>query len=740
MGSIYFPVPGANVEAIGHSRNEAGQRQSLVEHLRAVADLAAEFGADLGASEIAEYLGLWHDLGKFHPRFQAYLLRAEAGEVHARDRVDHKAAGAKLARDTLGWPFSMIVAGHHGGLQSRSEWDAWLRDRTAGGQPDEALELARSAMDDLKPPSPIALPANVDGTRTMLGVELFLRLVFSAVIDADSLDTERHFSVERADLRQKSAALDTLWPAFEDGQRRLMDSARPSVVTTQRRVVYDAAIEAAGQPPGLFRMRVPTGGGKTRSSLGFGLRHALANGQRRIIVAVPFLTITDQTTDVYRQLLDPDGTLGHVLEDHSGVLRDDDDDMNGTAVRARLAAENWDAPIIVTTTVQLFESIFANKRSRCRKLHRLANSVIILDEAQSLPSGLLRPILDALSDLVLHFNTSIVLSTATQPAFQEIPEFAAVSATEIVPDAPEIFAALRRVTYRWELSQPTPWSVVAARIRSEHQVLAIVNTKRDAMALLDELRDPDVLHLSTSLCGAHRRVVLAEVRRRLATGQPCRLISTQVVEAGVDIDFPIVFRAVAPLDSIIQAAGRCNREGRMSSGEVIVFDPEGGSLPSGVEYRVGTEQTRALVHSLGSGATDADDPALATSFFRSVYPLVDTDRKRVQAARAILDYPEVARRFQMIEPSASVAVAYPGDTAGEADRLVARLMEPRSNTRLILRALQPYLVSMPFHAFERYSREGVIEPLTAGVGRWLGRYDHIRGLSDVSALGESLVV
>jgi CRISPR-associated endonuclease/helicase Cas3 len=726
--------------AIGHTKNADGVRHDLVVHLRAVADLASQFSAALAAPAAGRYLGLWHDVGKFHPLFQDYLLHAEAGDMGRSGRVDHKAAGAKLARDSLGAPFSMVIAGHHGGLPSRSEWEAWLRDRLATGQPDEALELARRAMEDLDPRNRISLPASVEGAKSPLDVELFLRLMFSALVDADSLDTERHFSTDHPDLRGRPVSLDELWPAYEQSQRRLLNSGREGVVTTQRRIVYEAALAAAGQPAGLFRLTVPTGGGKTRSGLGFALRHALANGQSRIIVALPFLTITDQTTDVFRSIFDTDGREGHVLEDHSGVVREDDEDVNVAAVRARLAAENWDAPIVVTTTVQLFESLFANTRSRCRKLHRLANSVIVLDEAQALPAGMLRPILDALRDLAVNFNTSVVVSTATQPSFQEIPEFARVPATEIVPDVRDLFATLRRASYRWELSTPAPWSAVAERIRAERQVLAIVNTKRDAKTLLNELRDPDALHLSTALCGAHRRAVLAEVRRRLSRGQPCRLVSTQVVEAGVDIDFPVVYRAVAPLGSVIQAAGRCNREGTLATGQVIVFDPEGGGLPGGVDYRVGTDQTRALVRSLGADAVDVDDPALATAFFRAVYQLVDTDRTQVQVARAILDYPEVARRFQMIEPSASVVVAYPGDTTGTADRLASRLKDPRSNARRTLRALQPYLVSMPYHAFDRYSSDGLIEQLMPGVGRWLGRYDPVRGLSDTPALGEVLVV
>jgi CRISPR-associated endonuclease/helicase Cas3 len=341
--------------------------------------------------------------------------------------------------------------------------------------------------------------------------------------------------------------------------------------------------------------------------MAFALRHALRNDQRRIVVAVPYLTITEQTAAVYREIFERAGDeTSPVLEHHSAAEFVDDDGFDRQSVVARLAAENWDSPIVVTTTVQLFESLFSNRRGHCRKLHRLAESVVILDEAQALPSSLLRPILDALRELSAHYRTTVVLSTATQPAFETIREFADVPATEIVPDAADVFAALRRVDFKWLTSAPLAWTEVAAELAREPQVLTIVNTKRDAWALLDALGGLEPLHLSTSLCGAHRRAVLKEVRRRLAAGEACRLVSTQVVEAGVDLDFPVVWRAVAPLDGVIQGAGRCNRDGRLAAGRVAVFEPAEGSLPGG-DYRLGTAETRKLAGA-GSGRVDPNDP------------------------------------------------------------------------------------------------------------------------------------
>ncbi|MFW6206810.1 MAG: CRISPR-associated helicase Cas3', partial [Gemmatimonadota bacterium] len=308
---------------------------------------------------------------------------------------------------------------------------------------------------------------------------------------------------------------------------------------------------------------MPTGGGKTLSGMGFALRHALVHGFERVIVAIPYTSIIEQTADTYR------GVFGDgVLEHHSAVAseaHEDADPVSWHQLWRRLAAENWDARIVVTTTVQLFESVFANRPAPCRKLHNLVGSVLILDEAQTLPSHHLAPILAALSELTAHYRMSVVFCTATQPAVSAQP-YAQVfeAAREIVPAPGTYFAALRRVTYEVPASSERwSWQRVADEMRRSDQCLAVVNTKADALALLEVLDAPEVLHLSTNLCGAHRREVLADVRERLQSGRPCRLVSTQVVEAGVDLDFPLVLRAVGPLDRIVQAAGRCNREGSL---------------------------------------------------------------------------------------------------------------------------------------------------------------------------------
>ena len=489
---------------------------------------------------------------------------------------------------------------------------------------------------------------------------------------------------------------------------------------------------------GLFRLTVPTGGGKTRSAMAFALRHGIEHGMRRVVVAVPFTTITQQTADVYRQIFEgssPDrGRV--VLEHHSAAVEsdpaEDDEGPTAAAVWRRLAAENWDAPVIVTTTVQLFESLFSNRRGKTRKLHNLAGSIIILDEAQALPPGLLAPILDGLRKLTEHYGASVVLSTATQPAFDEIDEFKHVQAREIVPGHADHFEALRRVEYDFsKTGEPNAWSDIAAWMRAERSVLTIVNTKRHARELLDALDDRGALHLSTLLCRAHRDEVLAEIRRRLAVGEPCRVVSTQVVEAGVDLDFATVLRADAPLDAIIQAAGRCNREGQLDGpGRVVVFTPPDPASPPGV-YRSGRDIARVVRELPGF---DLNDPGTVQRYFELLFDTaVDTDRQGIQQLRKSLNFPEVARRFRMIEDDTyDVIVGYPEGEVPHIELLLDQLRTRERSPRAVLRELQPHIVSVYRREADRLIRERWIHEVMPGVGRWLGTYDAVRGIVEAN--------
>ena len=717
-----------------HSENDSGERHLLVDHLRAVAGLASELAGRFGGGGFCFLAGLWHDVGKADPLWQKRLFECERGE-RTRVGVDHKCAGALLAEGMgdVGRLVGLLIQGHHGGLRALRGFGDWLAERRCLPGPGEALRVLRSEMDNLAGCGVPTLPGFVGSPRD---VELFLRFCFSALVDADSLDTEAHSLGGVPPDRGSVVSLADLWNRYEGflaGQAPALDS----VVNRVRREVHDACVRMAAEPPGVFRLTVPTGGGKTRSAMAFAVRHAVTHGLRRVVVAVPFTTITEQTASVYRNIFArgyPDAGRV-VLEHHSAAVEGagatvegGDDGPSREAVWHRLAAENWDAPVVVTTTVQLFESLFANTRSRTRKLHNLVDSVVIIDEAQALPTGLLSPILDVVGQLSRDYGVSVVLSTATQPAFDLVDEFRTVRAREIVADHARHFGLLKRVRYEWRTSGRSGWGEVAGWMRSEDSVLTIVNTKRHAMELLDELDDPDVLHLSTLLCGAHRSDVVDEIRRRLHVGEPCRVVSTQVVEAGVDLDFDTVLRAEAPLDAVIQAAGRCNREGKLEGlGRVVVFKPPDDASPPGV-YRSGRDVSRVVQRFPNF---DPNDPETVRTYFDLLFGMVvHPDEHSIQGLRERLDYPAVGERFRMITDNTyDVVVDYAGVDTRVVDDIVEMLRARRGPVRGLLRRLQPHVVAVRYGEAQRLQARGWIESITPGLGRWTGSYDPVRGIT-----------
>ncbi len=710
---------------IAHSAGEGGTPQTLHDHLKNVAELAARFAGAFGAGRFGAWLGWWHDAGKCAPDVQAYLR----GETDAPRGPDHSSAGM-LEANRVDPPLAFNVAGHHGGLSDRER----LRERIARKEAEPrvvaAQHLAEKLLAGLPPEiAPGEIPPFVrtsDPKAASRRLAFWLRMVHSALVDADCLDTERHFQPDKASLRRVEVALSDLWPRFERKQRALT-AGKTGPVNEVRRAVYEACLARAGDPPGIFALTAPTGAGKTRSAMAFALRHALAHGKRRVIVALPYTSIIEQNADVYRDLFGAEA----VLEHHSAVSGKEQPGAETAAERwARLAAENWDAPVIVTTTVQLFESLFANRNSRCRKLHNVAGSVLILDEVQTLPPRLLRPTLEAMEHLVEVYGVTLVLSTATQPALQARPGFPGLSRVrEILPDPAWAFDRLRRVRYEIDVKEPWPWARVAETLFEDERAMAVLNTIRDAMTLMDEVQGRGALHLSTRLCGAHRRVVLAEVRRRLAERRSVHLVSTQVVEAGVDLDFPLVLRALGPLDRIIQAAGRCNREGRLEAGRVVVFSPEEGGLPPGA-YRIGTGVTRTLL--AADPPPDLDDPALPMKYFRMLYHAMreELDDANVLEKWAGLKFEEVARAYRLIEDD-TVSVVAPYDPPGRAGAREAVLERIRRQGRAFhddYRALQPYLVSLRARAHEQAVARGLCEEWAPGVWIWHGVYDDVRGL------------
>ena len=675
--------------------------------------------------------GLLHDLGKSQPDFQVYLEDCQNYPEKKIRGPDHSSAGAVLAWQRYWEGLACLLAGHHGGLPSRTN----LKERIEKKSNDPViLDVQRWAGKFLTLPERPPLPTSKSASQ----MELFLRLLFSALVDADYLDTEGHFDPGRTQIRYRSFDMAVLAESFRKEQANLSGHDQ-SPVNLARHKIYRACLAAAECPPGIFRLTVPTGGGKTLSGMAFALRHALRYQKHRIIVAIPYTSIIDQTAQVYRAIFGEEP----VLEHHSALAAPEKEEDYLRYQWARLAAENWDAPIVVTTTVQLFESLFSNRPAACRKLHNVTQSIIILDEVQTLPTGLLAPILEVVQQLVDHYGVTVVLSTATQPSLVDSgsPYLKGLRGEirEIAPDPARYFQALKRVSYDCP-GEAWSWERVAQEMAAEEQCLAVVNTKKDALAILDALDDLEVLHLSTLLCMAHRRKVMEEIKARLATGQSCRLVATQVVEAGVDLDFPVVLRAMGPLDRIVQAAGRCNREGRLSQGRVVIFQPAEGSAPPG-DYRSGHDIARAM---LSRPSVDLHSPKFYESYFRQLYQAVNTDKHGINELRQRLDFPEVAARFKLIEDATvPLVVRYPKEDS-PVDELLRRLQTPGAllggEARLLLRRLQPYLVNVRRRVLAQYQQQGLVRELPLGLWEWLGNYHPTRGLAGGGIDPETLVI
>lgn len=520
--------------------------------------------------------GLWHDLGKFPPEWQAYLVsKADPHLGEISGRMDHSTAGAchaVKAHPVFGHLLAYGIAGHHSGLL----------DGQLNGTACQAGRLGKDNLGDLQnvpeevtsfsfPPLPPFL------VKDSYAFALFTRMLFSCLVDADFLATEAFMNSDQAGVRNE-IPVDVLPAMAALVEARIDSFGRPApgdTVNRQRRSVVDDCRAAAEMVQGLFSLTVPTGGGKTLSSLLFALRHAIAHGKRRIIYVIPFTSIIEQNAAIIREILAPleSETFTPLIEHHSSLSPEQE------TLQSRLAAENWDAPVVITTAVQFYESLHAAKTSRCRKLHRIANSVVILDEAQTLPVDFLAPCLRVIQELADHYHTTTVLCTATQPAVHfQAEEFkiGLKNCREIISDPSVLYAALKRVEieYSGDLSD----AALADRLAARPQVLCIVNRRKHAQQIFQRLEEGEGnCHLSALMCPEHRSLVLTEIRSRLNEGLPVRVVSTQLIEAGVDVDFPVVYRALAGLDSVAQAAGRCNRNGRLPEpGRVFIFRPEDG--------------------------------------------------------------------------------------------------------------------------------------------------------------------
>ncbi|VAW80927.1 CRISPR-associated helicase Cas3 [hydrothermal vent metagenome] len=693
----------------------------LEEHLSCVGGLAADFASKFESEDWAYLAGIWHDLGKYSADFQKRIKQVSGYDLAAHiettpGKVNHSSAGAIYAVEKLkthGRILAYMIAGHHAGLPDWSKLEA-----STGGVLGERMQDHKLLGDALEANIPNHM-LNPDLATSPLiggkeGFALWVRMLFSCLVDADFLDTEAFMDEGKAAQRSDFPRLEELLKYFNRYMVSLADDS--TSVNCLRAAVLEQCRSKAHGPPGLYSLTVPTGGGKTLSSMAFSLEHAIKYGKDRIIYVIPYTSIIEQTANIFRSIFGES-----IIEHHSNLDPDKEDP------KSKLAAENWDAPIIVTTNVQFFESLFAARTSRCRKLHNIVNSVIVLDEAQLLPTEFLEPILAVMNFLTEYYGVTFVLSTATQPALNSRSGFGwkfkgLDGVSEIIDDPDGLYTKLERVAVELpdDLHTPQSWEEIADELAAYDSVLVIVNTKPAAREL-HALMPKSTFHLSTFLCGQHRSDLIAEIKARLKNGEAVRVVSTQLVEAGVDMDFPVVYRALAGLDSIAQAAGRCNREGRLEGkGKVVVFVPPKPAPPG--HLRHGEQTAIGLLSGFNGNPLSREMFAkYFERFYESAHSLdkhgiqhlltpqgSDDDQLQVQFRSA-------ANKFRLIEESGqAVIVKY---TTEENDEIRSLIGELKNNGphRWLMRKLQRYSVNVYEYHFKQLLENHEIEEIQPGI-------------------------
>lgn len=696
-----------------HSKEgiDESQWQPLIDHLRNTARLARQFGCNDMVSQLAYIAALFHDIGKYSEEFQSRLRGKKI-------RVDHSTAGAKeISKKFLGRreePLAQLlaycIAGHHAGMPDYGSpadvtGEGTLISRLKSPIPNYEEYQTEIDLNELRFPQ--LLPIKPLSGNIGFSFSFLARMVYSALVDADFQETENYMRghVPRgqyAKIAELTKKLNSYLQKFDNPT---------SAIDRKRSETLKSCIEKAQLPKGFFTLTVPTGGGKTLSSMAFALNHAVRHGLNRVIYIIPYTTIIEQNAAIFKETFGEENVLEHHSNfDWEELRRADpgniDDTTHSVYSKLKLAAENWDIPIIVTTNVQFYESLFANKSSRCRKLHNMANSILIFDEAQLLPREYMIPSMNAVWELVTNYGATAVFCTATQPGLERfLPKDTQL--TELAPEPRQLFNFYKRVKVE-NLGTLTDDELLT-RLNSHKQVLCIVNTRRHASGLFEKLQSNDAYHLSTLMCPAHRKKILAEIRHRLENHEPCRVISTTIMEAGIDVDFPVGYRALTGLDSINQAAGRINRNMRYKASEIFIFEAKSElvkRLPGFIAQSA--EITRQVLRSFPDDLISI--PAIEM-YFQQLYSLQDPqtfDYKRImdcfQNDRGQFMYQTAAQRFQIIEDTTkSIIIPY----NQEARELIEQLKDT-DFPKTVLRKLQPYTVSIYENEFNNLSAKGVI--------------------------------
>ena len=699
---------------IAHSANSNGEEQSMKQHCVGVAELMKSFALANDFAEIYLCCGLLHDLGKYSKGFQKYIRSNGNKEPHAK-------WGAYMARMNKLINIAFPIIGHHAGLPNR---DAMFEDLEICAKEENKWNDIQQALEEDEAIIPVCDNSPFDKIGDIFQKELFIRLLYSALVDADSLDTELHFKKEQYNSRpSKTLDVDVLLAALNKKFESFKQDTSLNKLRTDVRL-YAQSLANADQ--GCFSMTLPTGMGKTLTSLNWALHHAKAHPNiKRIVIVLPFISIIDQTANELKTIFKD---YDVILEHHSNVIYEEANDEETYCKDSKyLATENWDYPIVITTAVQFFESLFSNQRSKCRKLHNLQDSIVIFDEIQTLPVNLAESTMKMLNDMLHLCRCSFLFCTATQPDFQTRHDFIGIDyIMPLVENPASIFTSTKRVKYNAiDDYKPQSFESIADYVvEQKDSVLIVCNTKKKAMALFKNLKDKkdiQVLHLSTNMCQIHRMEVINKVRQMLKNKEKLILCSTQLIEAGVDIDFPVVFRELAPLESLIQSAGRCNREGKLKEGQVYLFQLEDPSQPSR-QYETFAKYAQLCYQGNESRLTGAD---FYSEYYKKIINLY-VEKDSITSKRKELMFQDVAGMYHIINSNTTTLFIYQYDD--DSKHLYNSIKDKDFLSRKDYQQMAQYSVQV----FDRFTKNNAnkIEETPNGVKIWFGAYSKETGLSN----------
>lgn len=714
---------------IAHINTNDGTEQSILQHSQGTAELAEQFADCFGDGEYGALCALLHDAGKYTEAFQKRIHGANI-------QVDHSTAGAQIVdkmMQCVGMWLAYCIAGHHGGLPNGGNPTDTQAEATLCGRLKRKVEDYSAFYDENTLPSLPQKQPFQPLYKAGFSISFFIRMLYSCLVDADFLDTETFMKGGHTGRVQSQVSLEYLRDKLDQKLKTFAGATKP--IHIKRNEILQNCLEAADSDRGLFSLTVPTGGGKTWSSLAFALRHAIRNGMDRVIYVIPYTSIIEQNAGEFKSVLGEE----NVLEHHSNFDFEEDRENDVLKVQ-KLAAENWDMPVIVTTNVQFFESLFACKSSRCRKLHSIANSVVVFDEAQMLPTEYLLPCVRAIAELVANYRCTAVLCSATQPALQ--PFFPPnMPMREICKNTRELYDFFRRtrLIYRGAMDN----QMLAEEMGQAQQALCIVDNRKQARDLYQLLEGDGCYHLSTLMYPMHRKRVIAEIKSRLKEGKPCKVVATRLIEAGVDVDFPVVYRAMAGLDSLVQAAGRCNREGKRGISDVFVFDPE----KQYANKLHAQKRPLSVAHSIMENYKDLSSPEAIHAYFTELYKVEGTESldiseivDKLESSRTeygfLCNFPEIAKKFKMIkENTVPVIIA-------KEERVKQWVQElAKGPNRDLLRRLQPYAATTYQREFDSLRNAGAITYVCGETAVLLNdeRYNEQLGLDALASSGIGII-